>query len=116
MEGSRFLRGGWGQGTEAGVKSSPGANSSSLYAMLGTTPWVPVGNQEPPKNSFPNGQGQVFQPLWRREEDEAITTDLEDLFKIVSSLDNSFRVSELIAEWGAGQGGFLKKHLHDSGS
>lgn len=47
MEGSRFLRGGRGQGKEAGVKSSPGANSSSLYSMLGTTPWGPEGNQGP---------------------------------------------------------------------
>lgn len=61
-----------------------------------------------PKN-FHNGQGQVFQPLWTREEDEAITTDLEDLFKIVSSLDNSLRVSDLIAEWGAGRGGFSEE-------
>lgn len=47
MEGSRFLRGGQGQGKEAGVKSSPGANSSSLYSMLGTTSWGPEGNQGP---------------------------------------------------------------------
>lgn len=77
VEGSRFLRGGWEQGKEAGVKSSPGANSSSLYAMLGTTPWAPVGNQGSPRtpstmdqDKFSNlcGRGRKTRPslqTWR---------------------------------------------------